>query len=195
MADRLHRQYSCPGRVQGASKEPCEGSGSTTAVAYINNLGRTISKELVDLAKNLWMWCLEKNSSTPTRCSKQDSRCGVSDYERSIRLATESSFVQQDSRLVWSHRSGHVCFSSDHPVPSLLKLVARSLCSGHRCLPAGLVSDLRLCQPTLEPDRQSFVPGTDKTGTGRAGGTRLEDTALVPTPSTNVSCGTISTNA
>ena len=34
---------------------------STTAVAYINNLGGTVSKELVVLAKNLWMRCLERN--------------------------------------------------------------------------------------------------------------------------------------
>ena len=34
---------------------------NTTAVAYINNLGGTVSKELVDLAKSLWMWCLERN--------------------------------------------------------------------------------------------------------------------------------------
>ena len=34
---------------------------NTTAVAYINNLGGTISKQLVGLAKDLWMWCLERN--------------------------------------------------------------------------------------------------------------------------------------
>ena len=34
---------------------------NTSAVAYINNLGGTISPELVDLAKTLWMWCLERN--------------------------------------------------------------------------------------------------------------------------------------
>ena len=34
---------------------------NTTAVAYINNLGGTVSKVLVDLAKSLWMWCLERN--------------------------------------------------------------------------------------------------------------------------------------
>ena len=33
----------------------------TTAVAYINNLGSTVSKELLDLSKTLWMWCLERN--------------------------------------------------------------------------------------------------------------------------------------
>ena len=34
---------------------------NTTAVAYINNLGGTISQDLVVLAKDLWMWCLERN--------------------------------------------------------------------------------------------------------------------------------------
>ena len=32
-----------------------------TAVAYINNQEGTASKELVALAKDLWMWCLERN--------------------------------------------------------------------------------------------------------------------------------------
>ena len=34
---------------------------NTSAVAYINNLGGTVSQDLVNLAKNLWMWCLERN--------------------------------------------------------------------------------------------------------------------------------------
>lgn len=34
---------------------------NTTAVAYINNLGGTVSRELLNLAKDLWMWCLDRN--------------------------------------------------------------------------------------------------------------------------------------
>ena len=34
---------------------------NTTVVAYINNLGGTASRELVMLARDLWMWCLERN--------------------------------------------------------------------------------------------------------------------------------------
>ena len=34
---------------------------NTTAVAYINNQGGTVSKTLVTLTKELWMWCLERN--------------------------------------------------------------------------------------------------------------------------------------
>lgn len=36
-------------------------SDSTTVVAYINNLGGTVSSNLVHLAGDLWMWCLKKN--------------------------------------------------------------------------------------------------------------------------------------
>ena len=34
---------------------------NTTAVSYRNNLGGTVSHELIALAKELWMWCLERN--------------------------------------------------------------------------------------------------------------------------------------
>ena len=34
---------------------------NTTAVAYINNMGGTVSAKLVALARSLWMWCLERN--------------------------------------------------------------------------------------------------------------------------------------
>ena len=34
---------------------------NTTAVAYINYQGGTVSKELVALTRDLWMWCLERN--------------------------------------------------------------------------------------------------------------------------------------
>ena len=33
----------------------------TTAVAYINNQGGTVSEELVQLTRDLLMWCLERN--------------------------------------------------------------------------------------------------------------------------------------
>lgn len=34
---------------------------NTTAVAYINNLGGTVSPLATEIAKDLWMWCLERN--------------------------------------------------------------------------------------------------------------------------------------
>lgn len=34
---------------------------NATAVAYINNMGGTVSTQLTELAKELWMWALEKD--------------------------------------------------------------------------------------------------------------------------------------
>ena len=34
---------------------------NATAVAYINNMGGTVSSQLTDLAKKLWMWALNKD--------------------------------------------------------------------------------------------------------------------------------------
>ena len=36
------------------------------AVAYINNQRGTVSKELIALTKNIWMWCLERNIHSST---------------------------------------------------------------------------------------------------------------------------------
>lgn len=33
----------------------------STATAYINNMGGTVSKELIILTRSLWMWWLEQN--------------------------------------------------------------------------------------------------------------------------------------
>ena len=132
------------------------------------------------------------HSTTPTRGTELYSQCGVSDNAGPVGMATEPGPVQQDCEPVWPCRSGHVCLSSDNTVPSLFQLAARSLCSSNRCLSAGLVSDTRVCQPTLEYDRKGPVPGADATGTHYSGGTSLEDTTMVPTTSANVDCSATS---
>ena len=60
------------------------------------------------------------------------------------------------------------------------------------CLSTGLVSDTKVCQPTLGYDRKGPVPGADATGTHYSGGTSLEDTTMVLTTSANVDCSTTS---
>ena len=93
-----------------------------------------------------------------------------------------------DWRLaVRSSGSRHVCLSPNHSVPSLFQLATRSVCSGNRCISAGLVSDPRVCQPTLEYDRSGSVPGTDTEGMHCSGGTSVENTTMVPTASENAS--------
>ena len=123
----------------------------------LQRIGRP-SKEFMDVVSQ------EKHphhSPTPTRCTKSDSRCGVSDYDGSVRLETESCSFQEDCQPLWSHRGGSICLQSEHTVPSLFQLAARSI---RRCISAGLVSDTGLCQPTLEHDRPSPIPGPSTTG-------------------------------
>ena len=132
------------------------------------------------------------HSPTPTRCSECDSRCGVSDYDRQVRLAAKPSHIRQDCRPVRSSESGPVCLTSDRTMPSLFQLAARSLCSGNRSLSAGLVSDQGVCQPPMEPDRPSSVQSTDGEGTDCASGTCLEDTAMVSIATANVNCSSTS---
>ena len=59
---------------------------------------------------------------------------------------------------------------------SLFQLGARSICCGNRCLPAGLVSDTGLCQPTLEYDRIGPIPGPSTAGMHCSSGTSVEGT-------------------
>ena len=65
------------------------------------------------------------HSPTSTGCPERNSRCGVSDYDRSVRLAAESCDIQQDHTPFRSHRDGFVRISSDGTVPSLFQLATR----------------------------------------------------------------------
>ena len=58
------------------------------------------------------------NGSTPAGCSECGGRCRVLDHVRQVRLATESSLIQQDHQTVWSHRSGPFCLTSDAQCPT-----------------------------------------------------------------------------
>ena len=63
---QLPRTASCYPGTDNIHEEPNKGDKScskidnTTAVAYINQ-GGTVSKTLVTLTRDLWMWCLERN--------------------------------------------------------------------------------------------------------------------------------------
>ena len=157
---------------------------SLLAYSYSSsNLGGTVSKYLLDLAKSLWMWCLERNIHIIVQHQpERNNRYGVSDNERSVRLAAESCETQQDLTPFRSHRDGFVRISSNGAVPSLFQLAAGSVCSGNRFLPAGQVSNQGVCQPTLESDRSGTVQSTNGQGSHCSGGTSLEDTPMVATP-------------
>ena len=98
----------------------------------------------------MWMWCLKKNhSTTPPRYPEQGGGHRVQSDDRPVRLETEPGNLQEDQSGHGSGADRPVCIQADYSVPTLFQLAARSLCRGHRCIPAGLVSRERLCQPAI----------------------------------------------
>jgi len=104
---------------------------NTTAVAFINNLGATASKELVMLTRDLWMWCLERNihitavhlPGVLNTIANTESR-EMTDWKLNPTIST----VFMGLNLFASRLS------------TLLQLPARSICTCNRCLSSGLDS-------------------------------------------------------
>ena len=46
---------------------------NTTAVAYINHLGGTVSPQAVNITRDMWMWCLERKITLKAQLL---TRCG-----------------------------------------------------------------------------------------------------------------------
>ena len=133
---------------------------NTMALAYINNLGGTVSKELVDLAKNLWMWCLKRNihitaqhlpgvqnqiadAESQTMMDQSDWRLNPVLFRR---IVSHFGLIEVDlcaSRLT-TQCQAYFSWRTD-PYTDVHRR--------NRCISAGLVSDTGLCQPTLEHDR------------------------------------------
>ena len=135
---------------------------NTSAVAYINYLGGTVSPDLVSLAKDLWMWCLERNIPTPPWAVQSSGRCGVTHNEGLDRLEPETSSVPEDRLTI---RPNRVDLFASRTVPSF-QLAARSLCSHDRCIPSGLVTQKGVCESPMVSNRQSPSTDSDPTGYG-----------------------------
>jgi len=132
--------------------------------AYINNLGGTASKELVILTRDLWMWCLERNISALARCVEHHSQHRVQGNAGQDRLEVEPHDIPGDQQPLWAYRRGPVCVQTVHPVPTLLQLPARSLCTSNRCLSPRLDSHEVLCQSSMEPGGTGSCSSTIPTG-------------------------------
>ena len=91
-------------------------------------------------------------------------------------METGPSNLCQNQQALWS--SG-CCFQTHQSVPTLLQLATRSICRGHRCLYAGLVSSEGVCQSPVEPGTPGAEPGTNSGGRHSPGNSLMEGPALV----------------
>ena len=156
---------------------------NTTAVAYINHLGGTVSRDLVNLTKDLWMWCLERNIHI-TAQHLPGIQNTIADAESRAQMdrtdwKLSPPIFHKIQENFWSTGSGSLCDSSVCPVPTLLQLAARSICRSNRRISPSVDPHQGVCQPTMESDRPDTFSGPDSTSQHSAGSTSVEIPTMV----------------
>ena len=148
-------------------------------------LSEIISKfELVDLAKSLWMWCLERSihiiaqhlPGVQNVVADAESRTMTdrSDWQLNPAIFNRITYLFGPIEMdLFSSRLTAQCpeFFSWWPDTQQMLLQDWSQIS-------------RVCQPTLESDRSGTAQSTNGQGSHCSGGTSLEDTTMV-TPNCN----------
>ena len=109
---------------------------NTSAVAYINNQGGTVSKKLVSLARDLWMWCLERNIPYFTVLTPGSNKHLCSNKCLAKSLTIRNKRLVPNKRLVSINRLGvtscWVCTYDAHVLVRVLMATARK--ERHRSL-------------------------------------------------------------
>ena len=87
---------------------------NTTAVAYINNQGGTVSKELISLTWDLWMWCLERiihiqAQYLPGVMNQTAIRESRSMRDRSDWSLDRSLNLPKNKQTLWATGCGPIC--------------------------------------------------------------------------------------
>ena len=92
-----------------------------STLTYINKRGGTQSPSLTILAKECWMWCMDRRITLTalTRETKRYCRRGIPDNQGLLGLDAESNHFRSDT--VSSGADGHrsVCIKDNSPTPSL----------------------------------------------------------------------------
>ena len=125
-------------------------------------------------------------SSTLARCTEHNSRHRVSGNVGQDRLEIEPCDIPENHHPLWTPRHGPVCIQTVHPVPTLLQLAARSLCTGNRCIPPGLDCHEVLCESPMESGGPGTCTSTIPTDSSSASSSCLEGTTMVSNTSEHV---------
>lgn len=137
-------------------------SHNVTTVVYINHLGGTKSQMLVNIAKELWRWCLQRRTALKAQhlpgkdnLNADFMSCHLRDRTNWILNPSLFSLINQ----MWGPLQLDLFatrFSCQ--LPRFFKLASRPRSGGYRCILSGL-GELGLCPPAMVPHYSS--PGED----------------------------------
>ena len=151
-----------------------------TAVAYINHLGGTVSLQLVQLAKTLWLWALLQDITlmaqhipgVTNQVADKESR------KTTDRQTFSGSFSENQCHL-GSPGSRSICLTPLLSTAPVLQLETGSTGRSNRCLSSRLEASEGLCQPSLVLSRESSETGEGPMDSGDISGSGLERSAVV----------------
>ena len=150
--------------------------GQHQAVSYVNNMGGTISEQSAQLARDLWMWCLQRNihlvaQNLPGKLNV------IADMEPRPRLIVRTRrSSHQYSKFTGSW---YICILVDSSGSTVFQSETRSTCYSNQCIPTGLGSTEGICKPFMGVDRQSPIASTGTNSRPGTSSTSLERSDMV----------------
>ena len=122
-----------------------------TTVAYINNLGGTVSAQATKLAREVWMWCLEHQIHLMAQHLPGKDNVRADKELRHMKDRSDwmlNATISQRAKEIFQEPGGQsFCNPTDLPTTALLQLETRSTSRSDGCLPPGLDPSQGLCQP------------------------------------------------
>ena len=122
----------------------------------------------------------------PSKQVECQSRLGVQECNRFIRLETSSESFSENNETLRNPSSKSICLQEVSPTSPIYGMKARSKQFYNRCNAAGLEQNLWFCIPTLQPNRSSDKQGSSgKYRSNDTSDTHMADTTLVYSPTKN----------
>jgi len=131
---------------------------TSTAVAYINNLGGTVSPVLASMARSLWLWALERDIMLSaqhiySRGAEYNSRPQVQSGEGQVGLDAVSSSVSRIHPNPGPPVGRSVRLAIDSPTTTVLQLDTGPTGGSSRCISARLEPVEGVYQSSMVPSR------------------------------------------
>ena len=129
-------------------------------------------------------------STTPTRCSEHHSGRRIEGHERPLRLDAMPRNIPPNQPETGTSGGGPICQQVDTPTANLCQLETISDGYDHERIHNELGGVQGICQPALEPDRESASTGTPSTSRACLSGTSMESTGVVPSATEDADAST-----